>query len=362
MRLLAIAVLALAAQAAPQSRSGIDVQATIAPDSVRVGEVLTLTVSVSGVSDDAEVSFPELPDTGTVTALGPPQVLGDTPPGLRTARYRLAAWDVGDLILPEADVRIVTAVAELAVPMPELSVRVSSMIPIDANPDTLAWQPPADVMGGNWSMRDKLAVTGLLLALLIGTLVAVRRGGIVSPVPVPAGTPPRERALAALARLQEAQLAEVGEFKGYYSALSQIVREFLADNDARWGLDLTTPELVAAVGGQKLEPDDVLALGQLLVGADLVKFARSRPTLDEAAASMESARRWVEAFELAEDEPEQATEVIAPSEARDQDEWNDAMTVLEELFTGDEFTVDARAFSEDEASTENGNDREHSGS
>jgi len=340
MRLLAVAFLVIAAQSTPQGPGGIDVQAVIAPDSVRVGEVLTLTVSVSGVADNAEVSFPELPDTGVVASLGPPQVLGDTEPGVRTARYRLAAWDIGEFVTPVAEVRIVTDVAELAVPFPEVSIQVASMLPADADPDTLAWQPPADVVGGNWSMTQKLAATGLLLALLIGTFAFVRRSGIASPVPVPAGTPPRERALAALVRLQEAGLAEAGEFKGYYSALSQIVREFLADNDPRWGLDLTTPELVAGVGGERVEPEEVLALGQLLVGADLVKFARSRPTLDEATGSIESARRWVEAFELPEEEPESPAEPAEPStgEVQEQDEWDSAMTVLEELFADDEFT------------------------
>ena len=337
MRLLAVALLVLAAQNTPQGPGVIDVRAVIAPDSVRIGEVLTLTVSVSGVADNAEVSFPELPDTGVVTSLGPPLVLGDTEPGVRTARYRLVAWDIGELVLPAADVRIVTDVAELAVPFPEVSVQVASILPADADSDTLAWQPPADVVGGNWSMTEKLAATGLLLALLIGTFAFVRRSGVASPVPVPARTPPRERALAALARLQESGLAEAGEFKGYHSALSQIVREFLADHDAPWGLDLTTPELVAAVGRERVEPGEVLVLGQLLVGADLVKFARSRPTLDEATGSMESTRRWIEAFELPEEEPEETAEAVVSSteEEQEQDEWDSAVTVLEELFADD---------------------------
>jgi hypothetical protein len=291
-------------------------------------------------------------------------VLGDTEPGVRTARYRLTAWDIGELVTPAAEVRIVTDVAELAVPFPEVSVRVSSMVPVDANPDTLAWQPPADVVGGNWSMTEKLAVTGVLLALLLGTLAFVRRSGVTSPVPVPAGTPPRERALAALARLQQAGLAEAGEFKGYYSALSQIVREFLADNDRRWGLDLTTPELVSAVGGEGVEPKEVITLGQLLVGTDLVKFARRRPTLDEATGSLESARSWIGAFELPAEEPEEIDEAFTSSmeEERDQDEWDNAVMVLEELFADDEYTVDAQAFEETVVTDEDANDEERADS
>ncbi len=364
MSMLTIAFFVLAAQVAPQGPGGISVQAVVAPDSVRIGQLLTLTVTVSGVADNAEVSFPELPDTGTVAALGPPQVLGDMEPGVRGARYRLAAWNTGQLALPEAEVRIVAGVTELAVPFPDVTVRVAPLIPADADLDTLPWQPAADVVGGNWSMAERLAATGLLLAVLIGAVVLVRRSGVASPVPVPSGTPPRDRALAALDRLQEAGLAEAGEFKGYYSALSQIVRDFLADTESRWGLDLTTPELVAAVGGAKVDPSEVLSLGQLLIGADLVKFARQRPTPDEAARSLGTARGWIEAFEPPRAKPVELAEPATPFREGEpeQDEWDTALTVLEELFTDDEFTVDSRIFTENGAGEEYGNEDERSGS
>ena len=57
MSRLAIAFFVLAVQVAPQGPGGIGVQAVVAPDSVRIGQVLTLTVTVSGVADNAEVSF-----------------------------------------------------------------------------------------------------------------------------------------------------------------------------------------------------------------------------------------------------------------------------------------------------------------
>jgi len=334
----ALAVLLLSLQSVSQV-PGVEVQATFAPDSVRIGEVLTLTVSVEGVAENAEVSFPEFPDTGVVTALGPPQLLSDTGAGVRVARYQLAAWDVGELVLPPGEIRVVTDVAELLVPLPEVYVSVVSVLPVDADTDTLAWEPPADVVGSNWSLAEQLAGAGLALALLLATLVYARRLGNTAPVPVPAGTPPRDRALAALERLSESGLAEAGEIKGFYSALSQIVREFLADSQGRWGLDLTTPEIVAAVSSGGVDPSEMTTLGDLLIGTDLVKFARSRPSSEEAASSLTSAKNWITDFELPSVELE--LEAAEPMEG-DQDDWMEgAVTVLEELFA-DADEVDER--------------------
>ena len=91
MTLALTTVLALLLQAAiPQAEA--DVRATLGTDSVRVGEQFVLTLWVTGIAEGAEVVFPELPDTGSVTALGPPLVSGDQPVDSQSARYELAAW------------------------------------------------------------------------------------------------------------------------------------------------------------------------------------------------------------------------------------------------------------------------------
>jgi hypothetical protein len=66
-------------------------------------------------------------------------------------------------------------------------------------------------------------------------------------------------------------------------------------------------------------------LGELLVEADLVKFARRRPSPEEAAYSLESVRRWIAEFELP----------VEEAAVREEDDWAEgAVTVLEELFAG----------------------------
>lgn len=296
MNVWAAAVAALMLQAGPGGQADVDVTAAVAPDSVRIGERFTLRVSVSGVEDGAEVRFPALPDTGVVTALGPPLVLADRSDGGRSAQYELAAWSVGDLKLPRGDIQIVSGGAERRVRLPDVGVRVISVLPEASDADTLEWRPPADVVGPNWSLGEKLAAAAAALALALAAVLYVRRRAASRPVPVLPAPPPRERALEALDLLEQSGLIEVGEFKGFYSALSQVVREFLADSEPAWGLDLTTVEIVAKMEGEVDEPD-LAGLSRLLGEADMVKFARRRPSADRARRALEACRAWVADFE-----------------------------------------------------------------
>jgi hypothetical protein len=262
------------------------------------------------------------------------------PEETRLARYEIAAWQVGDLQVGASDIKVVVDAAELVVPWPAVGLHVVSVLPSDADADTLALKPPADVVGGNWSVQEKLAGSALALALLVGLILFVGKHRTEAPVPRPAGMAPKERALAALARLEESGLAEAMELKAFYSALSQTMREFLADSEAEWGLDLTTPELIAAVGADGVEASEVMALGEMLVGADLVKFARRRPSAGEVDEVLESARRWILTFErVVEVEADETADAAVPEHSTfDGDE--DAAALFDELFATEEWTTD----------------------
>lgn len=378
MMVLPAAALLIATVSAITGQSEVAVSATISPDSVRIGEATTLVVSVRGFPAGADVVFPVLPDTGTIAFSAPPKISDDPEGGGRTASYELTAWKVGDLSLPAAAVMVVTGGAELLVPVPDVVLHVSSVIPADADTDTLQWQPVADVVGPNWSTEQKLALAGTLVVLLLAAFLYARRRGVVSPVPIPAGPAPRDRALAALDRLVMGGLLEAGEFKAYYSALSQVLREFLAETDGEWGLDLTTPEVMAAVGRDGVAPSEVLSLAELLIGADLVKFARQRPTAEQASASLVTARDWIARFERAVPEPPAAPNEEADVEgvpevagaedhagSGDQDDeviGDGAMAVLAELFAAGEREGEAEAEYDNEYDQEyesdNGRERE----
>lgn len=331
MMCLLVAVLALGAPSQAGPTGSVDVRATLERDSARIGEPLVLNVSLRGVPESADVVFPILPDSGHLVALGLPQVVESENAGMRTARYELVAWKDGILELPGGNVLVTMDGTELAVPLPNLTVYVASLLPEDADFDTLAWRPAADVVGANWSLQEKLAAAGLVVGLLLAAFVYVRRLGRSTPVPVPSPRPARERALTALDVLERCGLVEAGEMKGFFSALSQILRQFLADTERIWGLDLTTLQLVAAVSNDGIEEADLDTLDLLLTEADLVKFARFRPSSADAAAALNAARVWIDGFERILPEPEaESEEFEGTAEAEDAEDA--AFEELERIF------------------------------
>ncbi len=338
MSALALTLALLAAQT-PATPGGVRVLAQLTPDSVRIGQRVTLTLTVSEVPAGAEVVFPELPDTGALSSLAPPARV-PAASGVWRARYELAAWSLGDRPIPAAEVRVLSGGSERRIPIPDLTLHVMSILPA-AGDDTLTWKPAAGVVGGNWSLQEKLAGAALALALLLIAAAYLRRRSAARPVPVPEARPPRERALAAIDALEESGMVEAGEFKAFYSALSQIVRAFLAETDRSWGLDLTTLELVAAVSRDGVKPAELAALSALLGGADMAKFARWRPKAADAKRALAEARRWLEGFERVTVPPPIVEVEGAEDAAEPEAEAEEELSALAQIFDVDDADDDA---------------------
>jgi len=283
-------------QDAAQPAAGIRVGARAQPDTVLVGQPLTLTLSLTGLPAGAEVIYPSFSDSDSLMSLQPPRS-GARDGTSRSVHYDLVAWQPGDLTVALDDVRVVTRGRDILIDVPTASLHVASVLPAATDLDTLAWQPPRDVAGPNWSLAEKAAAIALAIALLAITAAYVRRRARPELVPRPPGRPAKERALDALARLADGGLLDAGEFKAFYAELSHAVRDFLAETDRRWGLDHTTGELLIAVHEGGVDEGRLRQLADVLATADLVKFARLTTTRDHAELILEAARRWVGEFE-----------------------------------------------------------------
>ena len=106
-----------------------------------------------------------------------------------------------------------------------------------------------------------------------------------------------------------------GQFEAYYVALSAIVRTYLEDGLQVRAPEMTTEEFLMAVTRDSSAPRSRSArrppkgrgghpsrlpsthqhlLGTFLAQADLVKFARHRPSQDESDVAYEAAKRFVD--------------------------------------------------------------------
>ena len=257
----------------------------VVPDTVTVGDAFRVVVRVAAPGAE-RVEFPSsLGTPGTVDALSRSPSVAKDASGSFSAVYRLVAWQPGVLPAPEASIRVVLANGNAQVYnlRPRLPF-VRSVLPADTT--GLRPRPARDVWGQQRDLPWRwigLALAVVIASALLWYLLRRRRTGA-------AAGDPRRDALAALDRLQPAATDE------FYAALASILREFLAATSPRYGLDLTTSELLERRAAAGARPADLPLLEELLRSSDRVKFARGEPDASEAARALGAAREWVASF------------------------------------------------------------------
>jgi hypothetical protein len=106
--------------------------------------------------------------------------------------------------------------------------------------------------------------------------------------------PAHEVALERLAELAASPLAKQGPAKAFYTAATDILRDYLRGRFGVDARDLTTEELLAATAGLELPGRSRNLLRAVLKEADLVKFARVEPPWSEWSGVIKREREVVE--------------------------------------------------------------------
>lgn len=100
--------------------------------------------------------------------------------------------------------------------------------------------------------------------------------------------PPYDRALLELKRLENSKYLIQDEYKQYYSELTTIVRSYLEEDAHVSALESTTDQLISKLellkdaGDLNLDNETIKQFQQILQTADLVKFAKNKPSTSVA--------------------------------------------------------------------------------
>jgi hypothetical protein len=96
--------------------------------------------------------------------------------------------------------------------------------------------------------------------------------------------PPRPAHVIAfeeLARVKEKKLWQQGLIKQYYSEVTDVLRRYLENRYRQPALEETTDEIMTGLQRLRFTPDLLGAMERILRRADLVKFAKSQPSIQE---------------------------------------------------------------------------------
>ena len=291
---LALAIAGIGAGAAtldaqqPTPASNIPVQMGIAirPETLTVGDPFTMTVRVR-VPAGATVTFPTGPDTLAKAELLDPVRLGASADSAeRTAVYRMAAWDVGEIPLVFGTVVVRAGGDERAVPLGNPRVFVQSVLPADsAQRVPKPPRPPFDIPQSMWWLWALIALAALLLAWLIWRWLRRRRESPAGVIVDPFAFAERE-----FDRVEALGLIDAGERGRYVALVVEVLRDYLARRATGAPASLTSTELLHALRSDGRVP--VTRMAPVLAEADLVKFAR-RPVSAERARAIGAEARAI---------------------------------------------------------------------
>jgi hypothetical protein len=242
----------------------------------RLGEPIQWEIEVRHEAGERYAFEAPLPDgPWRVEPLGCQRVDG---PGeaTTTCRLRVALLALGPVDLPTLRLSAVTPQGPRLLDVPGPRLTGSGVIDPAVPAEQLQLKPmapPVPLLVPSW--RLLWWGLGALAAGWLGWRLccwwrARRRAGLAPPPPVP----PEVRFAARLEELEQERLGEQGRGREHFFRLSEAVRDYLGALTGLNALDLTTEELLGALGRQ---PDPRLPLPPLRhfsETADLVKFAR----------------------------------------------------------------------------------------
>jgi hypothetical protein len=266
-----------------------------------VGDLIPLRLRAT-YSGDIKVTLPELPgqwgpfEVREQALLDP--VLDDDGAVTAVREVKVALWAPGEYETPPLEIHYQGVGGEpQAVPVPSFSIAVASVLneddleKRDLKPQASLPRPPV----WPWILAGVAVAMVCFLAgrWLWQRLRRPQKEAAKFEMPVD-DRPPEEIAYEELDRITALDLPAQDEFKRHYTLVADCVRVYLEGIYCVPAMDRTTSEVMAALRGVRIDGGGISLLRTLLEDADMVKFAKFRPALDQARQIVVQARHLVD--------------------------------------------------------------------
>lgn len=277
----------------------VHLSVALSPDSLTVGDPVVAHLQMRTAADTQVRFSPEQKLGNEVQILNfqeqPHSLAEDSGETLWEAQYTLALYLTGEKMLPPFVVQVQRDSVTTLVSSDSVFVYVASVLD-----DSLAAGNILDIKEQRdlrvpWPLWVWIVLAVVAVALLIAFLWWRRRNRRPIVVRVEPLKPAHEIALAALRQLQAKRLPLDGRIKEHYIQLSEILRSYLeaAPVFAIPALEETTDEIVQSLKDRGTTPERVTHVQLLCEEADLVKFAKHQPPVDECMEGIERVADFV---------------------------------------------------------------------
>ncbi len=252
---------------------------------VAIGDIARFQVWAMGAGE-RNIEFPRLELDDNNISVGEGKNLIGEDEGDKGIEFKLTFWDTGAFEIPPYVVQIFKGneqEADYAIPTDPFTVTVHSIIS-EAEPTLRDIKPPVPIPTIiSWKILISLLGIGLSLAALFWMWrkrVKEEREEKVEVI-IPS-RPPYEIAMEKLDQLKEQTPIDPDQIKNFYADLSYLVREYLEYQYFVRASEMTTTEIEEArylIPTDQEKLADVIAILKI---ADLAKFARFQPDLNQS--------------------------------------------------------------------------------
>jgi len=307
-----VLILLSAATSFTAHAQNITVEAKLDQSTIRIGDQTNLRLVVHQPAKE-KVNFPKLVDSIS----GKVQIVNskldtvfdknDHNQATVTQTYTLTSFDQGSYTIPSYAIGSSAGVLKTN----ELTLMVQT-VQVDTTKAIYDIKQPLAVSYTffDW-LKDHWIWVVLGLAVVAGIVYLVwylrKRPKVEKPVvDIKPDVPPHAIAINKLQQLRDKKLWQQGGVKEYHSELSDILREYLEKRYVIKTHERTTDEIFAALKYMDIANDYRTKLTQVLILADLVKFAKEKPLPVDNELSMENALTFVLKTQEAPAMPQQA--------------------------------------------------------
>lgn len=285
----------------------VTVDATIDSLQILIGEQAKIKLQVS-LDTDKRAVFPVYTDTLVrgveIIDVAKPdtQLLNDGRRSLITQEYTITSFDSALYYLPPMEV----TVDNKPYRSKALALKVYSM-PVDTlHPDQFFG--PKTVMQAPFAWEDwyiTIACVLLFVPFLLLLIYLVKRirdnKPIIRKVKVEPKLPPHQLAMQEIERIKNEKVWQKGEPKEYYTELTDTLRVYIKERFGFNALEMTSSEIIDKLLEMK-DKEAISDLRELFQTADLVKFAKHNPMMNENDANLINAIDFINETKEKEDE------------------------------------------------------------
>ena len=304
--------------AAPSAAEEVRVTAHVDSNKILIGDWITLHLEVQHQST-IRVQWPVVADSlegFEIVKRDTPLVKNDGQNILQTCTFVLTAFDSGTKVIPPFVFSYRTAV--------DSTVKTAETSPIPIFVHGVAVDTSKEIKDVKAPLSIPLTLADLIpyliglivLGLVVWLIMYIRkrlaRGEPI--IPEAPQRPAHEVALEALHALDSEHVWQRGKIKEYYSSLTDIIRTYIERRFFVIAMEMTSDEILSAGAITTLPKETSVRLKNLLLRADLVKFAKYQPVPQDHEVSMTDAISFVETTRIdvtPEPEPAQTAEVTA---------------------------------------------------